>query len=105
MKEFLQPTTSKMVLVAGMLLLTVFIPKYDDLCSPEPSGLVCTKEQIKGIGFPVFLGETFSGDAILTGFYPKNFLINLIGAYLIASTTMTAFARKLARQRFRIVTR
>jgi hypothetical protein len=58
------------------------------------NGVVCGQIPAKGIGYPIFFGDKFFGDAGCTGFYPLNFLINIVVFYII-SCILSAILRFL----------
>ncbi|MDP3769929.1 MAG: hypothetical protein Q8R40_03270 [bacterium] len=86
MKIFLRPTIAKLSLMILFLFATLFFPKTAEICSLEvttPSG--CERISVQGIGLPIFYGDKFMGDVVYQGFYPLNFVANIVLYYLIAS--------------------
>lgn len=81
---FFGPTHRKLLFLLALLVATFWIPKTDSICSPGPSGAVCHSITVQGIGYPLFLGERFFGDAVVNGFFLDTFAINLFWAYILA---------------------
>ena len=95
LKEFFKITPTKVILLIVLLILTIFIPKYDEQCNIFPdSELRCKTVVAKGIGYPIFYGERYYNDAIATGFYPLMFVLNLIVLYLISCVIISIIKRK-----------
>ena len=74
-KEFFRVTIIKIALLVILLIITIFVPKIDTQCNMTPDGVICRNVVVKGIGYPLFFGERYSGDAIEFGFYPLPFLL------------------------------
>jgi len=84
MISFLKSTPVKIVLFILLIVLTIFIPKTTEICSMGIGGVICGQISANGIGYPIFFGDKFSGDVGSPGFYPLNFLINIVVFYIIA---------------------
>ena len=81
MKNILKPTKLNVVLFVILLVVTIFIPKYDLSC---PRGLECTSVTTTGMGYPLFYGERWHGDYVEFGFYPEMLVINLVIYYVLS---------------------
>ncbi len=83
-KEVLRPTIMKIVLLVVLIGLTTFIPKTTSMCSMGPSDVVCGSMPAQGIGYPMFFGTKYLGDAGIVGIYPVNLLVNIVVFYLLS---------------------
>ena len=91
-KEIVRPTLVKILITLLLIGLTYLIPKTDQLCAMTPEGVLCGNQQVKGIGYPLFYGEKFTGDAIYPGWFsPINLLLNIIIYYLLSSAIIYVY--------------
>lgn len=90
--DFIRPTTWKIIIFIILLIATTFIPKTALVCGPAAYGEVnCGKAPVMGIGYPVFYGTKFYGDAGFIEFSTINFVTNLVIYYLIACFIILIF--------------
>jgi len=83
----------KIIVFVILLMVTIIVPKTDTQCNMTPDGVICRDVVAKGIGYPIFFGESYSGDAINFGFYPIPFLLNLIIFYTISCLIVFGYNR------------
>jgi len=59
------------------------------------NGVVCSEVPVRGLGYPLFYGAIFDGgDGKIEGILPMNFIINIIGYYLLASGIVFVVGRR-----------
>lgn len=93
LKKIFQPTIFKIIVFIVLILLTILIPKTSRICSMSPEGISCGQTEVKGFGYPLFLGEMFSGDARTFGLDPFNLLINIAVFYFISCGIVTLYIK------------
>jgi len=84
LKELFNPTIFKIIIFVVLILLTIPVPKTSKMCSMAPGGISCGQTEVRGIGFPIFFGEMFSGDARVIGLNPINLLVNIAIFYSVS---------------------
>lgn len=94
LKSFLKFTWAKVLLMMLFMGLTYFIPKTAEICSMGPTGIVCGRNDANGLGLPIFWGDQYSGDVMGTGFYWKNFIINIVEFYSLAAIISCFFKNR-----------
>ncbi|MEK7104741.1 MAG: hypothetical protein AAB868_01740 [Patescibacteria group bacterium] len=93
LKEFFRPTVLKIIIFVILILLTIFIPKKAEICGRTPDGFSCGQTEVKGFGYPLFLGEMFSGDARNFGLNPLTLLINIVIFYSISCEIVILYSK------------
>lgn len=92
-KELFKPTIFKIIIFVFLILLTIPVPKTSKICSMTPSGTSCGQAEVRGIGFPIFFGEMFSGDARVIGLNPINLLVNIATFYSVSCGIVLLYLR------------
>lgn len=92
-KNFFKPTIIKIIVFVVLLIITIIMPKTDTQCNMTPNGVICRHVAVKGIGYPIFFGESYSGDAIDFGFSPTPFLLNVVIFYTISCLIVFGYNR------------
>jgi len=86
MKYFLKPTAPKIIICVVFIIASSFIMKTDTQCNnTQLDGVICKEVVVNGIGYPMFYGEGFSGDAIDIEFKTINFIFNILIYYSLSS--------------------
>lgn len=85
MKKFFKPTITKLIIFLSFIVLTAFLPHTARICSNAPTGIDCGKISSIGIGYPVFFGEQFRGDAGFLSLNPLYLVINIVIFYTLAA--------------------
>lgn len=101
-KDFFKLTTTKVIITLVLILLTFFVPKTTQVCSKGVNGIVCGQTEAQGLGYPLFLGTMYSGDAGVFGFSLINFLVNLVFFYLISCILVFSFNKIKVKRRKKI---
>ncbi|MDP2717842.1 MAG: hypothetical protein Q8P02_03810, partial [Candidatus Micrarchaeota archaeon] len=92
--DFFRPTWATLFVLLALLTATFLIPKTDSICSPGPNGMVCNVVAVEGLGYPLFFGDRFYGDAAVHGFFADAFALNLLWAYVLACLLVFAWNRR-----------
>lgn len=93
LKEFFKPTILKIIIFIVLILLTILISKTARVCTMAPDGISCGQTEVKGFGYPLFLGKMFSGDAGSFGLDPFNLLINIAIFYPISCGIIILYSK------------
>lgn len=92
MKNFFKLTTWKIIIFIIFILSTIPIPKVTKICGMTPSGISCGETSVNGIGYPIFFGEKFIGNAGVFGaLYPVNLVINIVVFYLASCLVVSLY--------------
>lgn len=100
MKNFFMPTVGKAGIFLLIIILTVFIPHTDKICSMTPASIVsCSTTSVVGIGYPAFYGQHFGGDSSFLSLSLVNLIINIVVFHMLSS--LVVFLFNVTRDKFK----
>ena len=91
MTKWIRP--SKVLLFFLFIAATHFIPHTVEICEPPGTPEFCSKEMLRGLGYPPFVQPYAEGDVIGYHFSWLNLFINLIAFCLMAEGVFSMHQR------------